>query len=32
MSELRQLQCHCGAVTVEVIFENGLENIRRCDC
>ena len=32
MSEKRILKCHCGAVEVEVQFENGLENIRRCDC
>ncbi|MDO3387888.1 GFA family protein [Gilvimarinus sp. SDUM040013] len=24
--------CHCGAVTFEVIFKNGMQNIRRCDC
>src|SRR6478735_5743039 len=32
MSEKRMLKCHCGAVEVEVTFDNGLENIRRCDC
>ena len=32
MSETRNLRCHCGAVEVEVLFENGFENIRRCDC
>ena len=32
MSETRQSQCHCGAVVLEICFENGLENIRRCDC
>jgi hypothetical protein len=24
--------CHCGAVTFEVKLENGLENLRRCNC
>ena len=32
MSEQRILKCHCGAVEVMVQFDNGLENIRRCDC
>ncbi|OGT39811.1 MAG: aldehyde-activating protein [Gammaproteobacteria bacterium RIFCSPHIGHO2_12_FULL_36_30] len=32
MSEQRILQCHCGAVEVAVQFDNGLENIRRCNC
>ena len=32
MSEQRVLKCHCGAVEVTVQFDNGLENIRRCDC
>ncbi len=32
MSESRILKCHCGAVEVSVKFDNGLENIRRCDC
>ncbi len=32
MSKKRILKCHCGAVEVEVKFDNGLENIRRCDC
>lgn len=32
MSESRVLKCHCGAVEVKVKFDNGLENIRRCDC
>ncbi len=32
MPEKRILKCHCGAVEVTVQFDNGLENIRRCDC
>lgn len=32
MSEKRILKCHCGDVEIEVTFDNGLENIRRCDC
>jgi hypothetical protein len=24
--------CHCGAVAFEVTLENGLENLRRCNC
>jgi hypothetical protein len=24
--------CHCGAVTFEVDLDNGLENLRRCNC
>jgi len=32
MSEQRILKCHCGEVEVTVQFDNGLENIRRCDC
>ena len=24
--------CHCGAVEFEVDLENGLENVRRCNC
>ncbi len=32
MSDKRILKCHCGTVEVEVKFDNGLENIRRCDC
>lgn len=32
MSEKRNLTCHCGNIKIEVTFDNGLENIRRCDC
>ena len=32
MTEERILKCHCGSVQVTVQFDNGLENIRRCDC
>ena len=29
MSDLRVLKCHCGAVEINVKFDNGLENIRK---
>ncbi|MGB5707911.1 MAG: GFA family protein [Arenicellales bacterium] len=32
MTEKRRGSCHCGAVEFEVILENGLENLRRCNC
>jgi hypothetical protein len=32
MVELRRASCHCGAVELEISFERGLENLRRCDC
>jgi len=32
MTETRRGQCHCGAVVFEVELENGLEDLRRCDC
>ena len=32
MSETRIAACHCGAVELNIKFDNGLENIRRCDC
>ncbi|MGH9437688.1 MAG: hypothetical protein ACRD22_07280, partial [Terriglobia bacterium] len=32
MSEVRTSTCHCGSVELEIEFENGLQNIRRCDC
>ncbi len=32
MSEVRKGSCHCQAVEFEVELENGLENIRRCNC
>jgi hypothetical protein len=32
MPEQRILKCHCGSVEISVQFDNGLENIRRCDC
>lgn len=32
MSETRSLTCHCGTIEVAVEFDNGLENIRHCDC
>ncbi|MFA6053403.1 MAG: GFA family protein [Methylobacter sp.] len=30
--ETKKGSCHCGAVEFEVDLENGLENIRRCNC
>ncbi len=32
MSEKRLLTCHCDKVKIEVTFDNGIENIRRCNC
>ena len=32
MSEIKQGACHCRAVLFEVELENGLENLRRCNC
>lgn len=32
MTDKRKLTCHCGAVELEIEFDNGLENIRHCDC
>lgn len=32
MSETRISKCHCGTVELKITFDNGLENIRRCDC
>lgn len=32
MTEKGYGRCHCGAVEFEVILENGLENLRRCNC
>lgn len=32
MSESRALTCHCGAIELKVRFDNGLENIRHCNC
>jgi len=32
MGEIRKGQCHCGAVAFEVELENGLEDLRRCNC
>jgi hypothetical protein len=30
--ETRTGSCHCGAVVFEVELENGLQNLRRCNC
>lgn len=32
MSEIKKGSCHCGAVTFEVELENGLTDVRRCNC
>lgn len=32
MVEVKTGKCHCGAVEFEVTLDNGLENIRRCNC
>ena len=32
MGEKRIAVCHCGSVAIEINFEHGLENLRRCDC
>ena len=32
MSETRKATCHCGLVELEIQFDAGLQNIRRCDC
>lgn len=32
MTEKGQGRCHCGAVEFEIMLENGLENLRRCNC
>lgn len=32
MQESRILKCHCGAIELSILFNNGLENIRHCDC
>ena len=32
MTETKIGTCHCGAVAFEVQLENGLENLRRCNC
>ncbi len=31
-AQVRQGACHCGAVTFEVTLEDGLQNLRRCNC
>ncbi len=32
MTEIKTASCHCGAVEFQVELENGLENLRRCNC
>ena len=30
--EAKEARCHCGAVVLEIMLENGLEKLRRCNC
>ncbi len=30
--EAKRAQCHCGAVVFEVMLEDGLQKLRRCNC
>ncbi|MGR3983972.1 MAG: GFA family protein [Gammaproteobacteria bacterium] len=32
MTEIKVGRCHCGAVEFEVTLENGLADLRRCNC
>ncbi len=32
MAETKKGSCHCGGVEFAVTLENGLENLRRCNC
>ncbi len=32
MSEVKKGNCHCGAVEFEVEFENGISEVKRCNC
>jgi hypothetical protein len=32
VSETRKGVCHCGGIEFTVTLENGLENLRRCNC
>ena len=32
MTEIKTGKCHCGTVVFEVALDNGLENVRRCNC
>jgi len=32
MTTVRTGTCHCGAVAFEVTLENGLQDLRRCNC
>ncbi len=32
INEYHKLNCHCGAVEIELHLPNGLENPRRCNC
>lgn len=32
MTEIKTGTCHCGAVEFQVTLEDGLQNLRRCNC
>lgn len=32
MTETKTGTCHCGAVEFQIVLENGLQNLRRCNC
>lgn len=32
MSDWQKATCHCGAVELRVMLEDGMNTIRRCDC
>ena len=32
MAIIKTGKCHCGAIEFEVTLENGLENVRHCNC
>ena len=32
MTEINTGSCHCGAIEFQVTLDNGLQNLRRCNC
>ena len=32
MTEIKTGTCHCGAVEFQITLEDGLQNLRRCNC
>lgn len=32
IKKVHKASCHCGAVQLELVLPNGIENPRRCDC